>query len=176
VKPSAVLLTSPDGPAFLSDFGTAWHPEFSVSSEPANDKVLDIGTGPYRAPETLFGNVEYGAAVDMWSLGVMLSEAIRTPPEPIFESRPAHEDGSQLGLILSIFKTLGTPTPETWPEAKAFKVAPFELWTVFPVRPWEDILPNVDSGFRDLVASLLRYDGNRATSEQVRISVSSNVR
>lgn len=169
VKPSAVLLASPDGPAFLSDFGTAWHPEFSAHSEPANNKILDIGTGPYRAPETLFGNVEYQTAVDMWSLGVMLSEAIRTPPKAIFESRPAHEDGSQLGLILSIFKTLGTPTPETWPEAKALKVAPFELWTVFPARPWEEILPDVDADFRDLVASLLRYGGKRATAEEVRI-------
>ncbi|KAI5464975.1 kinase-like domain-containing protein [Mariannaea sp. PMI_226] len=166
VKPSAVLLASPTGPAYLADFGTAWHPEFSVHSEPVNDKILDIGTGPYRAPETLFGNKEYGTPVDMWAFGVMLSEVIRDPPEAIFESRPAHEDGSQLGLILSIFKTLGSPTPETWPEAKTFKIAPFELWTVFPARPWDAILPDVDPDLRKLVASIVRYDGQRATAEQ----------
>ncbi|KAI9152148.1 cmgc kinase [Paramyrothecium foliicola] len=166
IKPSAVLLESPTGPAYLSDFGTAWHPELSISSEPSTDKILDIGTGPYRAPEVLFGNKAYGPPVDMWGFGVMLSEAIRSPPLPVFESRPAHEDGSQLGLILSIFKTLGTPTPETWPEAKEFKITPFELWTVFPPRSWEEILPDVDSDFRDLVAALVRFDGSRATAAQ----------
>ena len=37
IKPSAVLLDSPDGPAYLSDFGTTWHPDFSSSSEPCNE-------------------------------------------------------------------------------------------------------------------------------------------
>ncbi|KAF7549710.1 hypothetical protein G7Z17_g6201 [Cylindrodendrum hubeiense] len=167
IKPSAILLASPTGPAYLSDFGTAWHPELSARSEPPNDKILDIGTGAYRTPETLFGDKSYGPPVDMWGLGVMLSEAIRDPPVTVFESRPAHEDGNQLGLILSIFKTLGTPTPETWPEAKAFRISPFELWTVFPARPWDVILPDVDPDFRQLVASLVRYDGQRATAEQL---------
>lgn len=165
VKPSAVLLASPTGPAYLSDFGTAWHPDFSATAEPASSKILDIGTGPYRAPEVLFGHASYGPPVDMWGLGVMLSEMVRTPPRPLFESRPAHEDGSQLGLILSIFKTLGTPTPETWPEAKAFKVTPFELWTVFPPKRWDELLPDVNADVRDLIASLLRFDGKRATAD-----------
>ncbi|KAK1242947.1 hypothetical protein MKX08_005759 [Trichoderma sp. CBMAI-0020] len=166
IKPSAILLASPAGPAHLSDFGTAWHPSFSSSSEPPASKILDIGTGPYRAPEVLFGNKAYSAAVDMWALGAMLAEAIRSPPAPLFESRAVHEDGNQLGLILSIFKTLGTPTPETWPEAKEFRVTPFELWTVFPQRAWEVILPHVDAGFRDAVAKLVRFDGSRASAEE----------
>ncbi|PON23279.1 CMGC protein kinase [Trichoderma gamsii] len=166
IKPSAILLSSPSGPAHLSDFGTAWHPTFSSSSEPPAAKILDIGTGPYRAPEVLFGNKAYSAAVDMWALGAMLAEAIRSPPAPLFESRAVHEDGNQLGLILSIFKTLGTPTPETWPEANEFRVTPFELWTVFPQRGWEVILPHVDAGFRDAVARLVRYDGSRASADE----------
>ncbi|KAG5939160.1 hypothetical protein E4U53_007866 [Claviceps sorghi] len=167
VKPSAILLDSPSGPAVVSDFGTAWHPRLSTHTEPASNKMLDIGTGPYRAPEVLFANKAYGTPVDMWATGVMLAEALTRPPRPPFESRPAHEDGSQLGLILSIIKTLGTPTEETWPEAKAFKVSPFELWTVFPQRDWEDILPHVHAPFRDLVAQLLRFEsGHRMTAEQ----------
>ncbi|KAM5345083.1 hypothetical protein ACJ41O_010945 [Fusarium nematophilum] len=166
MKPSAILLASPTGPAYLSDFGTAWHPELSAHSEPPNDKILDIGTGPYRAIEVLFGNKSYGPEVDMWGLGVMLSEAIRDPPCPIFESRAVHEDGNQLGLILSVFKTIGTPTPETWPQAKEFKISPFELWTVFRSRPWDVVLPDVDPDFRELVAAMVRYDSQRATAEQ----------
>ncbi|CAG7562807.1 unnamed protein product [Fusarium equiseti] len=167
IKPSAILLSSPTGPAYLSDFGTAWHPELSIHSEPADDKILDIGTGAYRAIDVLFGHKSYGAEVDMWGLGVMLSEVLRDPPTPIFESRAVHEDGNQLGLILSVFKTLGTPTPETWPEARKFKVAPFELWTVFPGQSWEELLPNVQPELIDLVSSLVRYDSQRLTSAQV---------
>lgn len=167
IKPSAVLLSSPSGPAFLSDFGTAWHPELSAHSEPAADKILDIGTGPYRAPEVLFANKAYGPPVDMWGFGVMLAEAICSPPAPPFDSRPVDEEGNQLGLILSIFKTLGTPTPETWPEARHFKVSPFELWTVFPPRSWHEILPQADPSFRALVAALVRYDGQRASAATV---------
>lgn len=164
IKPSAILLPSPDGPACISDFGTAWHPTLSPPSEPPSAKILDVGTGPYRAPEVLFGDGAYGTGVDMWALGVMLAEALG---RPLFESRPTHEDGNQLGLILSIFKTLGTPTRETWPEAQGFKVTPFELWTVFPVRPWEELLPDVGEEWRELVAALVRFDGSRATAEQV---------
>ncbi|KAK2070546.1 hypothetical protein P8C59_005031 [Phyllachora maydis] len=110
IKPSAVLLASPTGPAYLSDFGSAWHPALSVAVEPIDKKVLDIGTGPYRAPEVLFGYKSYGPPVDMWAAGAMLAECCRHPPRPLFESRAVHEDGNQLGLILSIFKTLGSPT------------------------------------------------------------------
>ncbi|OAA35935.1 Protein kinase-like domain protein [Metarhizium rileyi] len=167
IKPSAILLKSTSGPAFISDFGTAWHSQLSRFTESRSEKILDIGTGAYRAPEVLFGNKGYGTAVDMWSLGVMLAEVISSPPTPPFESRPAHEDGSQLGLILSIFKTMGTPTVETWPEARSFKVPPFELWTVFPQRCWADILPEVDKKYRDLVSRLICFEsGRRYTADE----------
>ena len=166
VKPSAILLPASTTPAaVLSDFGTAWHPAFSPASEPPAAKILDVGTGPYRAPELLFGHAAYTEAIDIWSLGVTLTELLTS--RPVFESRPAHEDGSQLGLILSIFKTLGTPTEETWPEAKGFKVTPFELWTAFPRRSWEEVLPTIGNAWRDLIREMLRFDGGRVTAEDV---------
>ncbi|KAI1352036.1 kinase-like domain-containing protein [Xylaria sp. FL0043] len=168
LKPSAVLLESPDGPAYLSDFGTAWHPELSIYTEPADQKILDIGTGPYRSPEALFGNRAYDTAVDMWAAGAMLAECCRTPPRTLFESRPAHEDGNQLGLILSIFKTIGSPTRESWPEAVNFKTPPFEMYRSFEGQKWEDLLPNVEVGFRDIITSLVRYSSNaRASASQI---------
>lgn len=167
VKPQAILLASAKGPAYLSDFGTAWHPELSTSSEPVDAKVLDIGTGPYRAPEVLFGNKSYGTAVDMWAVGCMLAECARRPPRPLFDSRPVHEDGNQLGLILSIFQTIGTPTKETWPEAQSFRTPPFELYKVFEGQPWEDILDDVDEGWADLVKKTVQYGSDRMTARQV---------
>ncbi|KAI6081633.1 kinase-like protein [Hypoxylon rubiginosum] len=167
VKPSAILLESADGPAYLSDFGSSWHPELSAYTEPAHDKILDIGTGAYRSPEALFGDKSYGTAVDMWGAGAMLAECCRDPPRPLFESRAAHEDGNQLGLILSIFKTIGSPTRESWPEAANFKTPPFDMYRVFEGRTWEDILSDVDEDFRELIIALVVYDSsNRATAAQ----------
>ncbi|CAK7264351.1 mitogen-activated protein kinase [Sporothrix epigloea] len=169
VKPSAVLLRSMDGPACLSDFGTSWHPTFSKDDEPVDTKVLDIGTGPYRAPEVLFGNQAYSESVDLWATGVMLAECARPAPHrALFESRAAHEDGNQLGLILSIFKTLGTPTRETWPEAAHFRTPPFDMYRVFEPRPWEAVLPDVDEDLRDIVAALVKYNSTRLTAEEAR--------
>lgn len=212
IKPSSILLHSKEGPAYLSDFGSAWHPSLSTATEPANAKVLDIGTGPYRAPEVLFGNREYDCAVDIWSAGTVVAECCRPPPSlalsaplrpetddsnydgdeddddddddnydnnsnnnhnkrtktdnhgstgtgarSLFTCPPAHEDGSQLGLILSIFKTLGSPTREIWPEAADFRTPPFDMYRTFPGRSWLELLPDADPQWRDLVSSLVRY-------------------
>ncbi|KAI0132981.1 kinase-like domain-containing protein [Xylariales sp. AK1849] len=165
VKPSALLLETPNGPAYLSDFGTAWQTDMSRITEPPDHKILDVGTGPYRAPEVLFGNRSYGSGVDMWGAGVMLAECCRQSPGSLFESRPVHEDGNQLGLILSIFKTMGSPTRETWPEATSFRTPPFDMYQAFESRAWKDILPDVRPDFRDLIVAVVRYS-DRANATQ----------
>lgn len=168
IKPSNLLLASPIGPAYLSDFGTAWHPALSLVDEPAHYKVLEVGTTCYRAPETLFGNRSYGTSLDMWATGTMLVECMRKPPKSLFESRESSEDGNQLGLILSMFKTLGTPTRETWPEAVNFTTPPFDWYQEFPGHSWEELLSDVDDKSRDLVRKLVCYEsGKRLTAVEV---------
>lgn len=164
IKPSNLLLASKCGPAYLSDFGTTWHPVFSATDEPANHKVLEVGTTCYRAPETLFGNRAYNESLDLWSAGTMLVECLRKPSQPLFESRDTSEDGNQLGLILSMFKILGTPTRESWPEAICFTTPPFEWYQEFPGQGWEDLLPDVDVDARHLVKSLVVYESGRRLS------------
>ncbi|KAL3427521.1 hypothetical protein PVAG01_01030 [Phlyctema vagabunda] len=165
VKPSNLLLASPEGPAYLADFGTAWHPEFSASDESAAHKVLEVGTTCYRAPETLFGNRGYGTSLDMWAAGTMLAECVRKPTTaPLFESRETSEDGNQLGLILSIFKTLGTPTKETWPEALGFTTPPFDWYQEFPGKPWSELLPDIHDEERDIITKLIRYESSERLS------------
>jgi serine/threonine protein kinase len=173
IKPSAILLPSLNpSQIYLSDFGTAWHPTFSLQTEPPTHKVLDVGTGPYRAPETLFGNRSYTTAIDLWSAGVTLAECFLPPTKTLFTCPPANEDGNQLGLVLSIFQTLGTPTPETWPEAVGFRTPPFEMYRVFEGRVskegWEGLLPGAGRGWRGLVEGLVRFEsGWRVTAGEV---------
>ena len=179
IKPSNILLSSPSASSsssstepihhvHLADFGTAWHPTLSLVDELANYKILEVGTTCYRAPETLFGNRAYDTSLDIWATGVMLVECLRDPPKPLFESRSGEEDGNQLGLILSMFKTLGTPTKETWPEAIHFTTPPFEWYQEFPGRKWEELIPGAEVETLGLMKKLVCYESSRRfTAKQV---------
>jgi cyclin-dependent kinase len=111
IKPSNILLDSPDGPAYLADFGISWK-EGQKDSEPAVKKITDVGTTCYRPPEILFGYRGYGAALDLWAAGCVVAEAVAVGHKQLFDSGPV---GSDLSLIQSIFQTLGTPDEEIWP-------------------------------------------------------------
>ncbi|RPD64656.1 kinase-like protein [Lentinus tigrinus ALCF2SS1-7] len=77
VKPSNLLLTE-DGWIKLIDFGIAWSEkpdERDLWPEPRGCMCFDVATGPYRAPELLFGAADYNAyATDLWSTGAVLAE------------------------------------------------------------------------------------------------------
>jgi len=111
VKPSNILLKSLDGPAYLSDFGIAWSPDAQGSETPEN-KITDVGTTCYRPPELLFGNKKYGCSLDLWAAGCTVAEAVVQGHPTLFE---AGDLGSELALIQSIFKKLGTPNLSVWP-------------------------------------------------------------
>jgi cyclin-dependent kinase len=111
VKPSNILMSSPDGPAYLADFGISWK-EGDPGSEPSDLKITDVGTTSYRAPEVLFGYKAYGTPLDLWAAGCVVAEAITVGHGELFDSGPV---GSDLSLIHSIFSTLGTPDEQTWP-------------------------------------------------------------
>lgn len=111
VKPSNLLLDSPAGPAYLADFGIAWK-EGTEGSERSDQKITDVATTCYRPPEILFGYRGYGPALDLWSAGCVVAEAVTVGHRQLFDSGPV---GSDLSLIQSIFTTLGTPDKESWP-------------------------------------------------------------
>ena len=111
VKPSNILLSSPCGPAYLADFGIAWMSGYAAS-ETENKKITDVGTTCYRPPELLFGYSEYDCSLDLWAAGCVVAEVLLGGKKTLFHAGPL---GSELALIQSIFKTLGTPTSEIWP-------------------------------------------------------------
>ena len=111
IKPSNILLASPSGPAYLADFGIAWMPG-DEGSELVNSKITDVGTTSYRPPELLFGHAAYDESLDMWAAGCVVAEAVTHNNSSLFDSGLL---GSELALIQSIFKTLGTPTLSVWP-------------------------------------------------------------
>jgi len=111
IKPSNILLRSPSGPVFIADFGIAWV-EGDPACEPRDQKILDVATTSYRAPELMFGNQSYDQSLDLWAAGCVVAQVVGLGSQTLFESGDL---GSDLALIKSMFETLGTPTTTTWP-------------------------------------------------------------
>ncbi|KAI9875663.1 MAG: hypothetical protein M1830_008137 [Pleopsidium flavum] len=160
VKPSNILLASPSGPAYLADFGIAWSPN-DKASEPEGGKITDVGTTSYRPPELLFGYAAYDCSLDLWAAGCVVAEAVRLNNRTLFNSGPL---GSELALLQSIFKTLGTPDLDVWPEAANFPDWGKMDFHSFPPKPWTELLPKVPADAIDLVNNLIRYQSSERLS------------
>ena len=171
IKPANILLSSHSGPARLCDFGIAWLPG-DPASEPADSKITDVGTTCYRAPELLFGRRDYGEAIDLWAAGCVSAEVFvhnHKSRQENWTLFTAGALGSELALIKSIFETLGTPNARSWPESQHLPDWGKMTFAEFLPRSWEEILPNVEEGERDLVDKLVKYEsGHRLKAAQVR--------
>lgn len=111
IKPSNILFSAPTGSATIADLGIAWSAA-DPTSEPADEKISDVGTTCYRSPELLFGYRSYSQGLDMWATGCVLAECLHPQHKTFFD---AGDLGSELRLISSIFQKLGTPNTTNWP-------------------------------------------------------------
>ncbi|CAI4226060.1 unnamed protein product [Auanema sp. JU1783] len=102
MKPNNLLMNSA-GRIKIADFGLA-----RFFGSPNRYYTNQVVTRWYRAPELLYGAKTYGVGVDMWAMGCILAELLLR--NPIFPGE------SDLDQLCKIFKVLGTPTEEDWPE------------------------------------------------------------
>lgn len=102
IKSANILLNS-KGEIKIGDFG------LGRIIDPASDKRKTdlVVTLWYRAPELLFGEANYGFAVDVWSIGCVFSELLTGMP--LFNGK------EEVIQVNKIFEKCGTPTEETWP-------------------------------------------------------------
>jgi CTD kinase subunit alpha len=73
----------------------------------AHDYTNRVITLWYRPPELLLGATAYGPAVDIWSVGCIMLE--------FFTGKAVFSGIDEISQLDSIYKTMGTPTIETWP-------------------------------------------------------------
>ncbi|VVT56418.1 uncharacterized protein SAPINGB_P005048 [Magnusiomyces paraingens] len=106
------ILVSADGVVKLADFGLARQVDVLNPDAIYTNRVITLW---YRPPELLLGATKYGAAVDIWGMGCILVELFTRVA--IFQ---ANEEVSQL---LAIYKTMGTPDQNEWPEAEQLRWA-----------------------------------------------------
>jgi cell division cycle 2-like protein len=109
--------------------------------------TLPVVTLWYRAPELLFGESRYGPAVDMWSVGCIMAEIIRSG---CCDNQHSHrsnnddygvnndDDGDDCNAILKqqgeldqidqIFAMVGVPNESTWPSFQELPNAGLLRW------------------------------------------------
>lgn len=107
----------------------------------------------YSAPEILLGATTYSTAIDMWSVGCIFAELILK--EPLFQ---AH---GELELISMIFKLLGPPTKNSWPEYSTLPLAATLTLPSPQPHQFRSKFPYLTAAGLDLLMSLLTYDPER---------------
>ncbi|XP_058449844.1 glycogen synthase kinase-3 beta isoform X2 [Malaya genurostris] len=152
IKPQNLLLDPDTAVLKLCDFGSA---KQLLQGEP---NVSYICSRYYRAPELIFGAINYTTKIDVWSAGCVLAELLLG--QPIFPG------DSGVDQLVEIIKVLGTPTREqikemnpNYTEFKFPQIKSHPWQKVFRARTPPDAIA--------LVSRLLEYTpGTRITPIQ----------
>ncbi|KAG9509051.1 Glycogen synthase kinase-3 beta, partial [Fragariocoptes setiger] len=142
IKPQNLLLNQDTGVLKLCDFGSA---KSLIRGEP---NVAYICSRYYRAPELIFGSVDYTTKIDIWSAGCVMAELILG--EPMFPGE------SSVDQLVEIIKILGTPSREQLREMNQHYTE-FRFPAIRPC-PWSRLFVRrapIDAA--DLVSKLLEY-------------------
>ncbi|KAK9142646.1 hypothetical protein Syun_012046 [Stephania yunnanensis] len=120
-----------------------------------------VGTRWYRALELLYGSVDYGQEIDLWSLGCIFVELLKL--EPLF---PGTSDIDQL---CRIFDVLGNLTEDSWSGcSKLPDYGKISFGKVENPLGLEACLPNRSSDEIHLIQKLVCYDpASRATAMEL---------
>ena len=134
----------------LADFGLA-----RAFGLPIKTYTHEVVTLWYRCPEILLGQKAYALGVDLWSTGCIFAEMV--------QRRPLFVGDSEIDQIFKIFKVLGTPHENNWPDALKLK----DFKTTFPKFrgiPMAEHTPTLDELEVDLLNGLVALDPNKRIS------------
>ncbi|XP_034673592.1 protein IMPAIRED IN BABA-INDUCED STERILITY 1 isoform X2 [Vitis riparia] len=126
----ANLLVNNEGILKIADFGLANFCS-SVYRQPLTSRVVTLW---YRPPELLLGSTDYGASVDLWSVGCVFAE--------LLVGRPILKGRTEVEQLHKIFKLCGSPPDEYWKKSKLPHATLFK-----PQQPYESCLRE---SFKDL--------------------------
>lgn len=143
LKPQNLLIDN-NGVIKLADFGLAR--AFGI---PVRVYTHEVVTLWYRAPEILLGSQRYSTPVDIWSVGCIFAEMVT--------KRPLFHGDSEIDQLFRIFRTLTTPTEETWPGVTSLPdyKPTFPCWKT---NQLQSCVKQLDNQGLDLLQQMLIYD------------------
>ncbi|EGV62319.1 ser/thr protein kinase [Yamadazyma tenuis ATCC 10573] len=128
IKPQNLLINPVTCELKLCDFGSA------KILNPSEPNVSYICSRYYRAPELIFGSINYTTQIDVWSAGCVIAELILG--QPLFPGE------SGIDQLVEIIKILGTPSREqiksmnpNYMEHKFPQIKPIPLNKIFKKMP-----------------------------------------
>ncbi|EAN33966.1 Cell division control protein 2-like protein [Theileria parva strain Muguga] len=143
LKPQNLLINR-EGVLKLADFGLAR--AFAI---PVRSYTHEVVTLWYRAPDVLMGSKKYSTAVDIWSVGCIFAEMINGVP--LF---PGISEQDQLKRI---FKILGTPSVDSWPQVVNLPAYNPDF-SYYEKQSWSSIVPKLNESGIDLISRMLQLD------------------
>lgn len=146
LKPQNLLINR-EGSLKLADFGLAR--AFGI---PVRMYTHEVVTLWYRAPDVLLGSRKYSTSVDIWSVGCIFVE--------MQTGRPLFPGTSEQDQLQMIWKILGTPTPEQWPQIVELPEYKTDWPKCDPV-PWSRISGGIEASGVDLLSQMLVCDPNQ---------------
>jgi non-specific serine/threonine protein kinase len=127
----------------LGDFGLAR--AFGI---PVNTFSNEVVTLWYRAPDVLLGSRMYSTSIDIWSAGCIMAE--------MYTGRPLFPGTTNEDQLQKIFRLMGTPNEQTWPNINLLpEYKPPQV--VYPPQHISQFLPNIDAVGLDLLNRMLQY-------------------
>ncbi|CAH2036955.1 unnamed protein product [Thlaspi arvense] len=101
------LLVNNEGVLKVADFGLANFCNAPGNKQPLTSRVVTLW---YRPPELLLGATDYGASVDLWSVGCVFAELLLG--KPVLQGR------TEVEQLHKIFKLCGSPPADYWKKSK----------------------------------------------------------
>lgn len=143
IKPSNLLCDPRTGILKLCDFGSA---KTLVWGEP---NVSYICSRYYRAPELIFGAVNYTTKIDVWSGVCVMAE--------LMLGKPLFPGGNGVDQLVEIIKVLGTPTTEQVKAMNPHHTSDHRFPQIRP-HPFSRIFRRASPEAIDLMKSMLEYN------------------
>ncbi|KAJ2358658.1 Cyclin-dependent kinase catalytic subunit, partial [Coemansia sp. RSA 2618] len=140
LKPQNLLIDQ-SGMLKIADFGLGR--AFGVPLRVYTHEVVTLW---YRSPEILMGSRHYSVGMDMWSVGCIFAEMV--------QRKPLFPGDSEIDEIFKIFRILGTPTEEIWPDVTTlpdYKPS-FPKWQA---KDLSTLVPGLDADGIDLLKRML---------------------
>eukprot|EP01121_Diplochlamys_sp_Union-15-3_P009223 TRINITY_DN2501_c0_g1_i1.p1 TRINITY_DN2501_c0_g1~~TRINITY_DN2501_c0_g1_i1.p1 ORF type:complete len:367 (+),score=41.62 TRINITY_DN2501_c0_g1_i1:49-1101(+) len=142
IKPQNLLIDPQTHQLKICDFGSA---KVLVQGK---TNVSYVCSRYYRAPELIFGAIEYTQSIDVWSAGCVFSELLL--------GRPLFSGESGLDQLVEIIKILGTPNRE-----QILSMNPNYTEFTFPYiekQPWSKVLPSgTPESCLELISRMIVY-------------------